>query len=178
MSSQEDNVQKGFLEEWILNCTEYSNRNLQNLLKRLPYTDTKRLALIHINPKKTSFWKKTSANTQQVFDAIKNNPFIETLELSNDFVKSIPKPLNKQGSYIKATQLENMRSLKHLIVHNQNWDERFFSSLLTFLSSDTCQLESLELKQPLSEEEQHRINDHINESTLLKTSQGSNLLNL
>lgn len=176
MSSHEENVQKGFLEEWTLDCTDYSKRDLLSILKRLPTVDTKKLILIHVNPVRTCFWGKQPASTQRVFDAIKYNPYIEALELSNDFVKSITKSLNTQRGYINATQLETMRSLKHLILHNLDWDERFFGSLLSFLISDTCQLETLEFRHPLSDEERHQLGCHLEKATSLKICRGSNFL--
>ncbi|MGQ3892199.1 hypothetical protein [Legionella sp. CNM-4043-24] len=174
MSSHEEHAQQGFLEEWLLDFADYSKRHLRVILKRLPRVDAKKLILIHTNRVQTFFWEKKPVGTRQIFDAIKHNPFIETLELSNDFVKSFSRPMTRQRLYINARQLAHMKGLKHLILHNHEWDTLFVHSLFAFLVDETCRLETLEFKHPLSDSDYQQLLAHLQKAPSLTICKGIN----
>jgi|GEM_PF-4594852 len=174
MSCNDENVQKGFLEEWRLDCADYSTKNLKQILKKLQDINLKTLILTQVNRPQRYFWSKENISTLQIIDAIKQNKHIETLELSNDFVKSLSRPLSKQRFFVDATQFSGMSSLRHLILDNQEWDERFMHALLCFLTDANCKIRTLELKYPLSDHEHEQLAACFAEAQSWQTCQGVN----
>lgn len=154
----DDQVQALLTENVIVNCGNTSKPVMKEWLKRLPSAQIKSLKLVNFNHyKSTAFFSSGDNYIRRAAFAFQQNPYIETLELGNEFVKSFGLYAHIAGSGTLRAKFIGMTNLKELILDNDGWEDSFFRTLQEYITDNRCTIETLELKSGLNAAEIEKL---------------------
>jgi hypothetical protein len=149
-------------------CGALSTDDMNRCLREMSYACIKDLTLVDFNHfRRKNIEDKPENYIFLGYSAVLNNRYIEQLTLSNEFVQAFYHS-NDTPTIINIQGLIRMRTLLKLSLYNDEWDRQFFKGLQRYLTNKHCTLQTLELKNVLSDADYDALKMTLKGATSLR----------